>query len=391
MSPRSLSFWMQTTATIRTCCLSSSSQFLQDRQTLCWDLVCSANANREPCPPNAIAVFLTTAAICCVVRPLIDPESRSFAWQLAAAILLGLAVGSKLYPVVLLPLLTLAIVRDRGFPQGISFAAVAIVASALSLGPMFWAGAYGPRDSFGDGDRAATATLAVPTDDPDMAVPLKPPPAPLPSSSGLTTFLSRWEMNDFLFLILVENLRPTEVRPSQPTPWFTVVPNTWRAGLVAPLATAVGTDHTRAAFLLARVVTTSIFLAIIGFLLVRVGRDPRLTILLEAAFLTLAWFWLLSPTQNPWYWIWALPLLPFARGRAWFAVSGLVFAYYLRFWLMYHWPSSGFLNTSFSGTQFFDFYLTWIEFGPWFVWLAYSSLFRAERRSKTQRITGTHP
>ena len=27
------------------------------------------------------------------------------------------------------------------------------------------------------------------------------------------------------------------------------------------------------------------------------------------AFLVLAWFWLLSPTQNPWYWTWALPLV----------------------------------------------------------------------------------
>jgi hypothetical protein len=84
----------------------------------------------------------------------------------------------------------------------------------------------------------------------------------------------------------------------------------------------------------------------------------------------LAWFWLLSPTQNPWYWIWALPWVAFARSRAWLAVSGLTLIYYLRFWLNCHWPEEPVAGTGYRGTLFFDFVIAWLEFAPWFVWLA---------------------
>jgi hypothetical protein len=91
---------------------------------------------------------------------------------------------------------------------------------------------------------------------------------------------------------------------------------------------------------------------------------------LGASFLTVAWFWLLQPTANPWYWTWALPLLPFARNRAWFALSGLAFLYYFRFWLTYHFPDTAVLGTRYAGPTFFDYVVTWFEFAPWFAWLA---------------------
>ena len=97
-------------------------------------------------------------------------------------------------------------------------------------------------------------------------------------------------------------------------------------------------------------------------------------------FLTIAWFWLLCPTQNPWYWTWALPLLPMARSRVWLAMSGLVLLYYLRFWLSYHWPEQPVLGTPYAGIAFFDFVVTWIEYGPWFLCLAIAACFR--RRDK---------
>ena len=90
----------------------------------------------------------------------------------------------------------------------------------------------------------------------------------------------------------------------------------------------------------------------------------------RVATLTVAWFWLLQPTANPWYWTWALPLLPFARNRAWFALSGLAFLYYLRFWLTYHFPDTPVLGTRYTGPTFFDYVVTWLEFAPWFAWLA---------------------
>jgi len=80
--------------------------------------------------------------------------------------------------------------------------------------------------------------------------------------------------------------------------------------------------------------------------------------------------WLLCPTQNPWYWTWALPLLPFARSRVWLAVSGLSLLYHLRFWLSYHWPDTSVWESGYFGPVFFDFVVTWVEFAPWLLLLA---------------------
>ena len=105
----------------------------------------------------------------------------------------------------------------------------------------------------------------------------------------------------------------------------------------------------------------------------------------EAAFLTLAWFWLLLPTQNPWYWMWALPFVPFVRNRAWFALSGIVLVYYFRFWMEYHYTGVAVLGTPYQGVAFYDFVLTWVEFGPWFIWLAVEGFVRAFYDRRGQR------
>ena len=86
--------------------------------------------------------------------------------------------------------------------------------------------------------------------------------------------------------------------------------------------------------------------------------------------------YLLSPTQNPWYWTWALPLVPFVRGRAWLALSSLVLFYYLRFWLRYHFETTPVLGTRYPGVPFFDLVVTWFEYGPWLLWLTVSAALR---------------
>jgi len=65
-----------------------------------------------------------------------------------------------------------------------------------------------------------------------------------------------------------------------------------------------------------------------------------------------------------------MPLIPFSGRRAWLALSGVVLVYYLRFWLGYHWPNDQTVVWGYSGTAFFDFVVTWIEYVPWFLWLA---------------------
>lgn len=74
-----------------------------------------------------------------------------------------------------------------------------------------------------------------------------------------------------------------------------------------------------------------------------------------------------------------MPFLPFSRSRAWLAVSGLAFTYYFRFWLVAHFPNGSILGTGYNGALFFDYIITWIEFGPWFVWLAFEAVSHRNR------------
>ena len=82
-------------------------------------------------------------------------------------------------------------------------------------------------------------------------------------------------------------------------------------------------------------------------------------------FLTLAWGWLLSSAQNPWYFLWGLPFIVFDGRRCWFLLLGFPFLYYLRFLLEYQAPATG------VGLQAaraaFDFQVVWLEYLPFFL------------------------
>ena len=188
-------------------------------------------------------------------------------------------------------------------------------------------------------------------------------------SAGVTAFLCRWEMNDFIFLLLVENLKPAEQGRAGDVAWFSILPDSLRTHVVSRVSSIGGMTPADVPFLLTRCVTATVFIGLAAFLASRAAKTSDSRTWCRSAFLTLAWFWLLGPTQNPWYWTWALPLLPFARSRAWLLMSGLLFLYYLRFWFRYNWPESTVWFTPYVGHAFFDFVVTWIEFAPWFVWL----------------------
>ncbi|MCI0457331.1 MAG: hypothetical protein L0Z62_10200, partial [Gemmataceae bacterium] len=97
----------------------------------------------------------------------------------------------------------------------------------------------------------------------------------------------------------------------------------------------------------------------------QVYRTPEPAVLLRALFLTLAWAWMLTSAQNPWYLAWCLPFMVFARVRSWFLLPGLVLLYYLRFWLEYHAPATE------AGVRAarasFDFGIVWVEYVPFFI------------------------
>lgn len=341
---------------------------------------------------DAIAVCLTVLAIYVLLRSCrtatgersVDgslrhssassPDRNRFVGIAVANVVLALAVGAKLYPVVLVPLFLLVILVDHGWKIALASLTVFAVSAALIFAPVFVDLTNSPRSTQVDNSLAEvsnTATINV--------------SGGTQTTRGWQAFLSRWEINDFLFLILVENLRPDEHIAERYRPWFVVVPNDWRNALGDGLAEYSDLTATQAPFLVARGISAMVLVAVVLWLSWRGARSQRSVDRCRATFLILAWFWLLAPTQNPWYWTWALPFLPFARGRAWMAVSGLVLLYYLRFWLGYHWPTSPVLSTTYPGTLFFDFVVTWLEFGPWMVWLIVEGLYGQPGRKTTPK------
>lgn len=295
---------------------------------------------------DAIAVFLTTLGLYLVVRVLgfqtgfsdnRRTQAKMLGYAVLASIVLALAVGAKLYPIILAPLVFFSLAINLGWRLTVA----PTVAFALTTAVLLSAMVPGERS---DSDQEQVH-------DPSL---------------GVVTFLRRWEMNDFLFLIIIENIKPTAQRGPHETAWFTVMPESARETMVESVAARFDIDPSEAPFMIARAMTAAIFF-IFAITLAWRNAAKDSAHFCEAAFLTIAWFWLLCPTLNPWYWTWSLPLLPFARGRAWIAVSGLVLIYYLRFWLDYHFPSTAVLGTRYTGVAFYDFIVTWIEFAPWFV------------------------
>lgn len=312
--------------------------------------------------------------------------SSRFSWLFAAlsSAALAAAIAAKVYPVVLVPIWIIALFRRSSIVTAISALLVFIALGYLFMFPLLrhlevgqtWLGI----------EKADFAELI----DSDQ--------------SGIEAFSKYWEMNDFLFMVVVENLKPdtpklanaennNEQANQPPPPWFRFTPNSFRKHVIDQaephfVDKASGENYrpSNIAFFTTRYLTTAVLaLLVIGTcaLMLWQHHDPRRW--LEFCFLTLAWFWLLSPTQNPWYWTWAIPLIMFARGRTWFFVSGATLIYYLRFWFKYHannrsaidvvredfgdWKFFDWLfpfaeKYDYQGTLFFDFYLPIIQFAP---------------------------
>ena len=323
---------------------------------------------------DVIAVLLTVLALYFVAlareRLGGDGGGQRGGWEsTVAVVLLGLAVGAKLYPIVLAPLLALIWIRQFGAKQ----VAGPAVAFAATVGLVLWPMLPNVRDE----NRMVSVAGADAEGSQDAPIDRAGGQDP---SAGLQAFLSRWEMNDFVFLVVYENLRGQEPETAGAAPWFRVVPPGIRDDVLSFARRWAPDDADGQAFLVARLLTLALFGMLAIWFAWRASASGDLRDWLEAAFLTLAWFWLLSPTQNPWYWTWALPLVPFARGRAWLLVSGVVLLYYLRFWLTYHFPETPVPPTHYAGPAFFDFVVTWIEHGTLLVVLAVEWLLRGWRR-----------
>lgn len=362
---------------------------------------------------DSIAVFWVAAALLLLVksfssgRRLTDEKQTGWPagipshWTaLASAVALGLAVGAKIFPVVLVPLWGLMLTQRFSFRFATCAVALVLVVSVALVGPLVMEAQKSLADS-------------SPANPFDQLEPVEQGPPPMPSltnsvegtqaggedrdalgesfseaiaqldwpvvsdaagensqPSGLAAFVSRWQMNDLLFMIVEENVKPADQASDQV--WFSVVPESWRGVILGGLGRCVGSPVS--AFTLARMLTSVIFLFMAIHFAWRASQTSDVVVVLELAFLTLAWFWLLSPTQNPWYWSWPLALVAFARNRVWLLMGAVVVVYYLRFWLAAHFADMPILGTELQGKRYFDFAVVWWEFAPllavlWLNWL----------------------
>jgi hypothetical protein len=293
---------------------------------------------------DSIAVFFTTLALYLLVR-CHDKKDTSGGWKVAilAGAALGLGILAKSYPVVLLPVVgayAIARLRWRSAWLVLGCASVVVVGYApFAVGPQSGAAASGPW-------------------------------------TGLGTFLGRWEMNDILFMLTYENLRPAGEQPQR---WFVVVPVVWRSALNEGLARLPLTG-VRPAFLLTQALLGLVLLGLCLRWAWRLYREPRPGELLRSCHLSLTWGWLLSSAPNPWYLTWGLPLMAFARLRSWWLLPGLAFLYYLRFWLEYQ--SLGSEESLRLARERFDFGVVWLEFVPFFLALLVESWWRRAPRPR---------
>lgn len=298
---------------------------------------------------DVIAVTLLMGGMCLASAAVLpgSERGRSAFWRSAGgAACWDAAILAKFFPLVLAPLWWRWWRRSHANGTGLLLAGIAVVVIAGGYALM-------PRPSPAPGNGS-----------------------PHSAFSGLAAFAGRWEMNDLAFAVIHENLRPrlAEAQPANGPvgsdgPWFAVTPNRWRTSITGYFQKAahragLDVETERVPFLLTQIIVAALVAGIACQLAWRPWSvDVALATreFVRRAFGTLAALWYLSATQNPWYWTWALPFVPFARSRAWLLTGGLVLLYYLRFWLRYH---GHLLPPGWDALRLFDEGVVWLEHLP---------------------------
>jgi len=305
---------------------------------------------------DAIAVFFTTLGLYWLTGVL-DRRSAPTAGprQLgpgpkSAMAALGVSILAKSYPVVILPVVA-AYLIGRLRIRAVVPILVLVAVVAAGYAP-FVGATRGPQ----------------------------PAPAHTPFT-GLGTFLARWQKNDFLFMLVHENLRP----PIAGVPDRAVVfvsPETrealsrWFLARWGGNLQAAGVDPS---FLTTQIVMGALVAGLSLFWAWRVLCQPDPELLLRGVGHVLAWGWLLSSTPHPWYLIWSLPFLVFVPQRSWFLMTGLVFLYYLRFWFEYQASTLG-LEAVENSLDRFDHEFICFEYVPFFTVLIVDATWGRWRR-----------
>ncbi len=340
---------------------------------------------------DALPVFFTVSAFFALFHPGRSPDRKAYldefnrggpsvrsqsseggaVWIPVSFIFLVLAIFAKWYPVIVLPVFASYAwnrLRWRSLAAAVPGLALAVALFALTV-------QAGPDQQ---NDHAeASGEEAVATD------------------SGLRTFLTQWEMNDLLFSVVRENLRPLDESTytlTRSEPWYAVTPDSWRVGWHRWVREVEARFDKRGFiplpdFFGAQIVCGFFLMLIIAWISFRRWEgDPGDVIDLGTRlFLVFAASWYLSATQNPWYWIWGLPFIGFVRSGVWWLVSGIAMVYYARFWLIYQFPEPVFGD--YNGRRFYDEIVIWLEHGPVLFALIASAILRFRLPLRRKRLS----
>lgn len=286
---------------------------------------------------DSIAVFFCLLSVVWVIKAFSKSQNTNVGKMLfLAGLALALGLAAKIFPVILAPLVIFWIIRNHGWKNGALFGGSFSVFAILFMLPMILEAGNRVAD-----DESATT-----------------------NQEGLSTFLRRWEINELPYMLVHQNLKA--IAPDQETnrPWFRILNESLRKSILSPVAAWVGTQD--APYYASRLITIGIFgMFYAGFLwtIWKQQKEHERT-LLSLCFAVIAVFFCLQPTQNPWYWTWAIPFLPFTRNRAWLGYSVFLFVYYSRFWFSQLEGTYHFAGHEYSGTGLFDFVIVWLEHLP---------------------------
>jgi len=299
---------------------------------------------------DSIAVFFFTAGISVLLWIVKRTEKESLddttatkpgppRWASSVSgAFIGLGIGAKLFPIVVVPFLFVFLWTKGQIRQSILFAATCAVVSTLVLWPMI--------NQQVDNSEHATQNATE----------------PLPmgeTSDGLGVFMSHWRMNDAIFSFVYQNVEYDwgDRKPA----WYVFVPNETRTQWCQGLAN-VQLANGNPSYFVARIVTVILFGVFYLWTLLRIRKIDSASELANTLFLIMGVFFILQPTQNPWYWVWAMPLVCFAKNRGWLFVSMALWVYYLRFWFEEKQQSFEFLGNTYVGVDFYDHCVVWMEF-----------------------------
>lgn len=151
--------------------------------------------------------------------------------------------------------------------------------------------------------------------------------------SGLSAYGSYWQMNDALYMVLF-----------------------WAIGTMATIPNDPIFTH-----LLARSAVACI-LVVVTFLIIREDHLDNLE-LAGRFLLPTAVMFFLSPAQFPWYFLWLLPFLALRASFPLLLLTALLPIYYLRFYFEAR-----------QATDFFDYWIVWLQYLPVGSLLIYKAL-----------------